>query len=206
MNTQADVSASDEDNPPEVRGAFSVSPIASGVAVSNTQLTYTFLCSECLNSSLGLGPEATIGNAVMGWALSERAPEGDASDPGARLGFHERGFGPFTARLANARTQAFDSVAATAGTPVADSGRAVEAQLNIFDGDGDSDSDDDGDDFGGAAVGGGGVAAGAGAVGAGAVGTAVGTGRTGAGRGNTGSGGAVAGGDDSDSDSDSDDD
>jgi hypothetical protein len=216
--------ASNEDNPPEVQGRFQIRPIAEGVSVSDTQLTYTFLCEECLNSTLGLGPEATVGNTVMGWALSERGPRGDASDPGARLGFHERGFGPYTQRLAEARTELFESVAVRAGAPVRNSGRAQEAQVNIFEEGGesgdesggeDSDDEDEGEDGGvvagdaavrggaaaaGSAAAGGGVIGGAAAEGAaaGAAGTATGTGRNGAGAGREN--GNI--GDDSDSDDD----
>jgi hypothetical protein len=135
--------ATDEDNPPEVRGDFSVRPIAAGVAVNNTFLTYTFLCEQCLDATLGLGPDATGGDAVMGWALSERAVRNPAN-PAAALGFHERGFGPFTARLGNAAAAGFDAAAALAGAPVRDSGRAVTVTPNAFrDGDGGDGDDDD---------------------------------------------------------------
>ncbi|RSM08989.1 hypothetical protein CEP52_004419 [Fusarium oligoseptatum] len=137
--------ATNEDNPPEVAGQFRVRPLPEGVSVNSTSLLYTFLCENCLDSSLGLGPEATAGNAVMGWALSERPPRGDPSDPGAFLGFHERGFGPFTARLAQAKTAGFDAVAATALDPVRDSGNAVAAVPGAFqEGSGDEDSGDEG--------------------------------------------------------------
>jgi hypothetical protein len=208
--------AIDEDNPAEVQGRFNIRPIAVGTQVSQTSLTYTFLCEECLNSTLGLGPEATVGDAVMGWALSEQSLR-DPADPASFLGFHERGFGPFTARLAEARSAGFEAVAATAGPPVGNSGQAISPQLNIFDegsgdeGGDDSDDDDDDDDFfgtGGAAGAGVGSAAEGAAVGSagnavnlggGAVtGAAVGQGGDGQ-RGN-------AGGNDSGDDSDSDDD
>lgn len=137
--------ATDEDNPPEVAGQFRVRPLPDGVSVNSTSLLYTFLCENCLDSTLGLGPEATAGNAVMGWALSERPPRGDPSNPGAFLGFHERGFGPFTARLGQAKTPGFDAVAATALDPVADSGNARAAVPGAFeDGSGDEDSGDEG--------------------------------------------------------------
>jgi hypothetical protein len=136
--------ATDEDDPPEVAGDFRVKPLADGVSANSTSLLYTFLCENCLDSSLGLGPEATTGDAVMGWALSERPPIGDASDPDASLGFHERGFGPFTARLAQAKTAGFESVAATALDPVPDSGSAVPAVAGAFaEGSGDEDSGDE---------------------------------------------------------------
>ncbi|OLN85270.1 Cellobiose dehydrogenase 4 [Colletotrichum chlorophyti] len=135
--------ATNEDNPPEVKGDFAVRPIAKGVSVNATSLMYTFLCENCLNATLGLGPEATGGNAVMGWALSERAVR-NPRDPGASLGFHERGFGPFTARLVSARSARFGAVAATAGEPVASSNRAIAVTPNAFrDGGSDGDNDDD---------------------------------------------------------------
>lgn len=145
--------ATDEDNPPEVAGAFQVRPLPDGVTVNSTFLSYTFLCENCLDSTLGLGPEATAGNAVMGWALSERPPVGNPADPGAFLDFHERGFGPFTARLGQAKAAGFAAVAATALTPVADSGSAVDAVPGAFaEGSGDEDSgaesgDDSDSDF-----------------------------------------------------------
>ena len=108
--------------------------------------TYTFLCEGCLDATLGLGPEGTAADAVMGWALSERAVRNPAN-PAAGLGFHERGFGPFTARLGNAKTAQFDTVAALAGAPVGNSGRAVAATPNAF-GEGGEDSGDEGDDDG----------------------------------------------------------
>jgi len=145
--------ATDEDNPPEVTGAFSVKPIpgadGSGVRVNQTSLTYTFLCEKCLDSTLGLGPEAIAsGQAVMGWALSARAPQGDATNPGARLGFHERGFGPFTARLRESMTTQFDAVAASvAGTAAVPASRAAVAAVpGAFQDGGDDDDDDDDDD------------------------------------------------------------
>ncbi|KAM0188238.1 hypothetical protein ACHAPI_010727 [Fusarium lateritium] len=138
--------AIDEDNPAEVSGDFKVRPLPDGVSVNQTSLQYTFLCENCLDSTLGLGPQAT-GNAVMGWAMSEKPPRGDPSNPGAVLGFHERGFGPFTARLAQAKTAGFDAVAAKALNPVLDSGRAVATIPNAFQDGGDSgDSGDEADD------------------------------------------------------------
>ncbi|KAM6511343.1 hypothetical protein FALCPG4_016347 [Fusarium falciforme] len=86
----------------------------------------------------------------MGWALSERPPRGDPSDPGAFLGFHERGFRPFTARLAQAKTAGFDAVAATTFDPMGDSGNAVAAVPEAFeDRSGDEDSGDEGGAIGG---------------------------------------------------------
>lgn len=135
--------AIDEDNPAVVKGDFKVRPLPDGVSVNETSLLYTFLCENCLDSTLGLGPEAAVGDAVMGWALSERPPRGDVSDPGAFLGFHERGFGPFTARLAQAKSAGFDAVAAKALDPVGVSPKAVATVPNAFQ---DGGSDDEGSD------------------------------------------------------------
>ena len=136
--------ATDEDNPPEVTGAFKVRPIPDGTSVNSTFLTYTFLCENCIDSTLGLKIDQTTGNAVMGWALSERPPLGSATDPGARLDFHERGFGPFTARLKTAATDQFDAIAATALNPVPASGKAVAAVPGAAGaGSGDESEDDD---------------------------------------------------------------
>ena len=137
--------AIDEDNPAVVKGNFKVRPLPDGVSVNETSLLYTFLCENCLESSLGLGPEAAVGNAVMGWALSAKPPRGDASDPAAFLGFHERGFGPFTARLAEAKSAGFDAVAAKALDPVGVSPKAVATVPNAFL-DGDSGDEDSGDE------------------------------------------------------------
>ncbi|KAM0302221.1 hypothetical protein ACHAPM_004212 [Fusarium culmorum] len=139
--------AIDEDNPAVVKGDFKVRPIPDGTSVNATSLLYTFLCENCLDSTLGLGPEAASGNAVMGWALSERPPRGDASDPGAFLGFHEKGFGPFTARLAQAKSTGFDAVAAKALDPVGISPKAVATVPNAFE-DGGSGDEDGGDEAG----------------------------------------------------------
>lgn len=144
--------ATDEDNPPEVTGAFNVRPLPDGVSVNATSLSYTFLCENCIDSSLGFNVEAASGNAVMGWALSERPPVGNHANPGAFLGFHERGFGPFTARLGAAATAQFDVVAATALAPVRASRNAVAAVAGAAGagsgdegGGGGFDSDDDDD-------------------------------------------------------------
>ncbi|PVI01280.1 iron reductase domain protein [Periconia macrospinosa] len=138
--------ATDEDNPPEVTGSFAVRPLADGVAANQTSLSFTFLCENCLDPDLGTSIDAS-GNAVMGWALSEKNPFGDATDAGAFLDFHERGFGPFTARLGASRSAQFDAVAATALEPVSASGNAVSAVAGVFEeGDDDDDDEDDGDD------------------------------------------------------------
>lgn len=122
--------ASNEDNPPEVTGNFTVRQIAAATQSNDTALTMTFVCEGCLDKALGLGVEQTGGDAVMGWALSEKAVT-NPTDPGATLGFHERGFGPFTMRLGQARSAEFEAVAAGAGAPVKASSKASNVQLNI---------------------------------------------------------------------------
>ena len=137
--------ATNEDNPPEVTGNFAVRPLPDGIVVNATSLSYTFLCENCIDATLGLSQDAT-GNAVMGWALSEQPPNGNPANPGAFLGFHERGFGPFTARLGNAATAQFDAIAATALAPIAASGNAVPAVAGASGaGSGDEGGDDDED-------------------------------------------------------------
>lgn len=158
-----------EDDPPEVTGNFAVRPIAQATAVNNSFLTFTFLCEGCMDAALGLGAQATGADGVMGWALSEQPVAGQGS-PDGQLGFHERGFGPFTMRLAQARSTSFDAVAAQAGTPIQGSRSATPVALNVAGAGGDDDDDDDDDDneSGGAARGGnaaGGNAAGGNAAG-----------------------------------------
>ncbi|CAN8104570.1 unnamed protein product [Discula destructiva] len=122
--------STDEDNPPEVVGDFSVRPIIEATAANDSFLTFTFLCEQCMNSAFGLGPESANADGVMGWALSERAVA-DPGSPGTFIGFHERGFGPFTMRLGQARSAGFGAVAATAGAPMQASANAVQVALNV---------------------------------------------------------------------------
>ncbi|KAI6360774.1 hypothetical protein MCOR25_006662 [Pyricularia grisea] len=140
--------ATNEDDPPEVTGKFKVRPIAKGVVVNNTALTYTFLCENCLDATLGLGVEQTAADAVMGWALSHKAVQ-NPTDPGAFLAFHEQGFGPFTARLAQAKApdDVFNAVAATAGEPAQSSRKARAPTPGAFEnGSGDESGGNSGDD------------------------------------------------------------
>ncbi|OBT94086.1 hypothetical protein VE01_07166 [Pseudogymnoascus verrucosus] len=184
----------EDDNPPEVTGSFAIRPIAKGTSVSNTFLTYTFLCEGCLDAAFGLGAADTAGDAEMGWALAKTAVGGPETSAGI-LGFHDSGFGDFTASLGLARSAEFATWAALAGAPIAPAAGAVPIQANAGDGDdGDDDDDDDDDDEGGASNTGGGSTGGN--VGAG---TVLGGATTGGG--NVGGG---AGGDDS-NDDDSDD-
>lgn len=139
-----------EDNPPEVVGNFAVRPIAEATAVNDSFLTFTFLCEGCMDSALGLGAEATGADGVMGWALSEQAVA-DQGSPDAQLGFHERGFGPFTMRLGQARSASFEAVAAQAGAPVQSSGNASPVALNVAGGEseGEGEDEDEGGEGGG---------------------------------------------------------
>lgn len=181
----------EDDSPPEVTGSFALRPIANGTSVSDTFLTYTFLCEGCLDAAFGLSAADTAGNAEMGWALAKTAVGGPETSAGI-LGFHDSGFGDFTAILGLARNAEFATWAAMAGEPIAPATGAVPIQANAGDGDDDDDDDDDeDDDEGGASNTGGG--SGAGNVGAG---TVLG--------GSTAGGGNVGGdaGDDSDDDSD----
>ena len=75
--------------------------------------------------------------------VHSKCVRGSATDPGARLDFHERGFGPFTARLKTAATNQFDAVAATALDPVQASNNAVAAVPGAA---GASSGDDSGDE------------------------------------------------------------
>ncbi|KAL5117342.1 hypothetical protein ACEQ8H_004787 [Pleosporales sp. CAS-2024a] len=133
--------ATNEDNPPEVTGSFSVRPLPGGVHANDTFFSYTFLCEACLDPALGWTVDAS-GNAVMGWALSAKSPQNPA-DPGSFLDFHEQGFGPFTARLSSAASLDFDKIAATAGPPVGASPKAVKAVAGAAGGGSDEDDDSD---------------------------------------------------------------
>jgi hypothetical protein len=135
--------ATNEDNPPEVAGKFKVRPLPDGVVVNATALSYTFLCENCLDTTLGLSLNAASGNAVMGWALSEKPPRGNPADPGASLGFHERGFGPFTARLGSAKTPQFEALAASNKAVAAVAGEAGGGSGDEKDDDEEGDEKDD---------------------------------------------------------------
>lgn len=184
----------EDDNPPEVTGSFALRPIANGTSVSDTFLTYTFLCERCLDAAFGLGAADTAGDAEMGWALAKTVVGGPETSAGI-LGFHDSGFGDFTASLGLARNAQFATWAAMAREPLVPATGAVPIQASAGDGD-DDDDDDDGDHEGGASNTGGG--SGGGNVGAG---TVLGGGT--AGGGNVGGGGR---GDDSDDDGSDDED
>ncbi|OIW34688.1 CBD9-like protein [Coniochaeta ligniaria NRRL 30616] len=129
--------AFDEDNdPPEVTGAFSVRPIAEATSANGSFLTYTFLCEGCLGAALGLDAAAAT-TAEMGWALGSRAVRNPGSSAGA-LAFHDTGFGDFEADLAAARSAQFDTWAALAGAPLQPAAGARAFDLAAGDGEGDS--------------------------------------------------------------------
>ncbi|KAF2009576.1 iron reductase domain protein [Aaosphaeria arxii CBS 175.79] len=124
--------STNDDNPPAVSGTFAVRPLPDGIVANATALSYTFLCENCLNSTLGFRQDPATGNAVMGWAFSPKAPQGDRADPGAAvLNFDDRFFGPFTARLGEARNEKFEDVAKTAGEAVAPPANAVPALAGV---------------------------------------------------------------------------
>ncbi|KFY26797.1 hypothetical protein V491_01159 [Pseudogymnoascus sp. VKM F-3775] len=135
----------EDDNPPEVTGSFALRPIANGTSVSDTFLTYTFLCEGCLDAAFGLGAADTAGDAEMGWALAKTAVGGAETSAGI-LGFHDSGFGDFTASLGLARNAQFATWAAIAGEPLVPVTGAVPIQANAGDGDDDDDDDDDDND------------------------------------------------------------
>ncbi|KAK3362600.1 hypothetical protein B0T25DRAFT_9706 [Lasiosphaeria hispida] len=130
----------EDDDPPEVTGAFSVKPISEGTSVNNTFLTFTFLCEGCLDDSLGLGAAQTAGTAEMGWALASTAVRNPASSAGV-LAFHNSGFGDFKANLGSARNAEFETWAALVGTAL-----PPGANARAFSGNGGDSGDDDGDD------------------------------------------------------------
>jgi len=134
----------EDDNPPEVTGAFTLRPIAQGTSVNSSFLTYTFLCEGCLDASFGLGAADTTGTVEMGWALADTAVRNPGTSAGV-LGFHNRGFGGFDATLSLAKSAEFDTWAALAGAPLSPSAGAIAISANAS-GDGDDDDDDDDDD------------------------------------------------------------
>ena len=134
----------EDDNPPEVTGNFSLRPIAEGTSVSDTFLTFTFLCEGCLSDGLGLGAADTAGVAEMGWALSS-IPVIDPETPAGVLDFHDSGFGDFDADLEGARNAEFEAWAALAGDAAPSGAGAVPIDLRAGGDDGD-DSGDDRDD------------------------------------------------------------
>ncbi|ETS79735.1 hypothetical protein PFICI_09588 [Pestalotiopsis fici W106-1] len=138
----------EDDNPPEVTGAFTVLPIAEATSANSSFLTYTFLCEGCLASTFGLGPDQTAATVEMGWALGSKAV-GNPESSAAVLNFHNVGFGGFQAQLGLARLpQAdFDRVAALAGPPAQPAAGAVQfAGDNGGEGDDSDDSEDEDDD------------------------------------------------------------
>lgn len=134
----------EDDNPPEVTGAFSVRPIAEGTFVNSSFLSYTFLCEGCLDASMGLGAAATAGTAEMGWALGSKAVRNPETSAGI-LAFHDEGEGGFDAKLSEAKSAEFDKWAALAGPPVPPPAAAQPFAPDAGDDSGDS-GDESGDD------------------------------------------------------------
>ncbi|KAM7216585.1 CBD9-like protein [Rhypophila decipiens] len=144
----------EDDNPPEVTGPFALKRIPEATSVNNTFLTYTFLCEGCLAPNLGFGG-AGVQATEMGWALASRAVRNPGSSNGV-LGFHNSGFGGFSANIAAARNVRFNewaalaegqAVPASAGARAFDETNAAEGNGDDSGGRGGFDSDDDsGDD------------------------------------------------------------
>jgi hypothetical protein len=67
-------------SPAVATGTFTQTPIANGTYVNSTHWTYTFLCSNCIQSD-GTTFKATDAAPSIGWALSATAPaqKGSAS-------------------------------------------------------------------------------------------------------------------------------
>ncbi len=84
------VAENEDDSPPEVSGAFKVVPIEAGTVANGTHMTFTFLCQNCIDGSLGLGAGDTLGTFEMGWALASKKVS-DPADPAAILAFHNSG-------------------------------------------------------------------------------------------------------------------
>ena len=85
------VARNEDDSPPEVTGDFSIVEIPEGTVVTDTKMTFTFLCQNCLdNGQLSFSPQDTSGKFGMGWALADR-PVSDAGDTAAELPFHNVG-------------------------------------------------------------------------------------------------------------------
>ncbi|KAH8669515.1 hypothetical protein BGZ60DRAFT_515155 [Tricladium varicosporioides] len=150
------VSQDEDQSPPQARGNFAIKQIDQGTVLANGQMTFTFLCQNCITGGeLGFGSGNTGGIFEMGWGLSNEKVSNPA-DPAASMGFHNVGFGGFDANLGAARTQAFGDFALLAGgstsngstTPVAAQPVATQPDksggtTNNKDGDDDDDKDDD---------------------------------------------------------------
>lgn len=80
----------EDDSPPTVNGAFKVVPIPQGTQITSAKLTFTFLCQNCIDASLGFSAGNTFGSVEMGWALASR-PVRNAADPATELSFHNSG-------------------------------------------------------------------------------------------------------------------
>ncbi|EQB53832.1 GMC oxidoreductase [Colletotrichum gloeosporioides Cg-14] len=79
-------------------------PIANGTFVNSTHFSYTFLCSNCVDSTATtLAGESPI----LGWAFSDTSPT-TPSDPASALNYHSAGFGQFGLDIASAKSAKFE--------------------------------------------------------------------------------------------------
>jgi len=109
-------------NSPEVAGSVSVRPIVSATSANNTFLTFTFLCEGCLEDPLSLGAVQSASLAEMGWKLAT-IPVQNADSSDGVLSPPDAGSGDFSADLAAAKNEKFDSWA----TMAVDSPTLIEA-------------------------------------------------------------------------------
>ncbi|KAL2062811.1 hypothetical protein VTL71DRAFT_5883 [Oculimacula yallundae] len=143
------VSEDEDDSPPVRSGAFKVVPIPEGTSVTATDLSFTFLCQNCIGTGLGFAAGNTLGTFSMGWGLGGEAVS-DPGNEGTELPFHEIGFGEFIAQLSDARNPLFGEWA-LAGAGVVSNGSTTAVTpfaagaggLNFGDDDDDENEDDD---------------------------------------------------------------
>ncbi|KAH8177163.1 cytochrome domain of cellobiose dehydrogenase domain-containing protein [Sarocladium implicatum] len=116
------VARNEDDSPPEVTGDFSIVEIPEGTKVTASQMTFTFLCRNCLDDGQkSFSPQNTRGKFAMGWALADR-PVSNAADTAAELPFHNVGFDDFDAILSQARSPLFGEWAQLAGAGIVSNG------------------------------------------------------------------------------------
>jgi hypothetical protein len=73
--------------PPEVTGAFSMTPIAAGTYVNTTHYSYTFLCKGCILAD-GTTFAKDAKNDVLGWAYSASSAPSTPAKSGSTLPKH----------------------------------------------------------------------------------------------------------------------
>ncbi|KAK0104845.1 hypothetical protein ONS95_005111 [Cadophora gregata] len=150
------LASEEEASPPVATGSFSVVPIPSGTSVNATNLSFTFLCQNCIDSRLGFSAGNTLGTFGMAWALAGR-PVSDPADGATELSFHDKGFDTFDAQLNAARSPLFGEWAQLAGADIVSNGSTTAVTPvapgtgGFAGGDDDDDEEDDDDEAGGAA-------------------------------------------------------